>query len=385
MYNHTTATAALLATALILSACGGNDNTLEAKKQKLEKLKTEQAALSTEIATLQAEITSQDPTAAQQTRAKLVSVMPIQPDTFAHYIDLQGKVDAENIAYVTPQNQGGQVQAIYVKQGDYIKKGQLLMRLNNEMASTQLGPLEVQLNNAQDILRRRETLWKQGIGTEVELTNARSTVESIQKQINAVKVQLGQYNVYAPMSGVAETVNIRVGETFSPQSAAMSGIQIVNTNNLKVTANVPENYLGQVQEGSNIRITFPDVNKTINARVTTAGKVIDPNSRSFYIEARLPSGNSLRPNQLAVVQIQDYSAKGAITIPVNTLQTDEQGKFVLVAANEGGKLVARKRPVTMGKMYNDQLEITSGLQAGDQVITEGFQGLYDGQLITTQA
>ncbi|TKK68652.1 efflux RND transporter periplasmic adaptor subunit [Ilyomonas limi] len=383
---HKIITIVALFAVVLLAACGNNgDNTLQGKKKKLEDLKAQQIKLNEDIAKLQADIAKLDPSAAQEAKAKLVAITTVQPDTFTHYIDLQGKVDAENIAYVTPQNQGGQVQAIYVKQGDYVKKGQLLMKLNNEAATTQLGPLQVQLNNAEDILRRRQTLWQQGIGTEVELTNARATVEGLQKQINAINVQLGQYNVYAPMSGVAETVNIKVGETFSPQTATIAGIQIVNISNLKVTANVPENYLGQVKEGSNIRISFPDINKTINAKVSLTGKVIDPNSRSFYIEAHLPSDNSFHPNQIAVVQIQDYSNKGAITVPVNTLQTDEEGKFVLVAVNENGKLIARKRTVAMGKMYDDTLEITSGLQPGDQIITQGYQGLYDGQLITTKA
>ena len=379
-------TIVVLSSTLLLLSCGNsNDNSLQGKKKKLEDLKAQQIKLNEDIVKLQADIAKLDPSAAQEAKARLVAITTIQPDTFTHYIDLQGKVDAENIAYVTPQNAGGQVQAIYVKQGDFVKKGQLLIKLNNEAASTQLGPLQVQLNNAQDILRRRQTLWQQGIGTEVELTNAKATVEGLQKQINAVNVQLGQYNVYAHMSGVAETVNIKIGETFSPQTASMAGIQIVNTSNLKVTANVPENYLGQVKEGSNIRISFPDINKTINAKVSLTGKVIDPNSRSFYIEAHLPNDNNFHPNQIAVVQIQDYSKKGAITIPVNTLQTDEEGKFVMVAVNENGKLIARKRTVTMGKMYNDTLEITGGLQTGDQIITQGYQGLYDGQLLTTQA
>src|SRR3954447_4612555 len=379
-------TVIFLSSTLVLAACGSSsiDDRLEGKKKKLEDLKAEQVKINDQIAKLQADIAKLDPSAAQEAKAKLVAITTLQADTFLHYIDLQGAVNAENIAYVTPQNQGGQVQAIYVKQGDLVKKGQLLLKLNNEAAQTQLGPLQVQLSNAEDILRRRQALWQQGVGTEVELTNAKATVEGLQKQINAVNVQLGQYNVYAPMSGVAETVNIKVGETFSPQTATMAGISIVNTNNLKVIANVPENYLGQVKEGSNIRINFPDINKTINARVSVTGKVIDPNSRSFYIEAHLPEDNNFRPNQIAVVQIQDYSNKGAITIPVNTLQTDENGKFVLVAANENGKLIARKRPVTVGKMYDNKLEITSGLQAGDQIIIQGYQGLYDGQLITTK-
>ncbi len=375
-----------LSSTLLFAACGSSniDDTLEGKKKKLEDLKGEQVKLNDQIAKLQADIAKLDPSAAQQAKAKLVAITTIQPDTFVHYIDLQGTVEAENIAYVTPQNQGGQVQAIYVKQGDLVKKGQLLMKLNNEAASTQLGPLQVQLSNAEDILRRRQALWQQGVGTEVELTNAKATAEGLQKQINSLSVQLGQYNVYAPMSGVAETVNVKVGETFSPQTATMAGIRIVNTNNLKVTTNVPENYSGQVKEGSNIRINFPDINKTITAKVSVTGKIIDPNSRSFYIEAQLPSDNTFRANQIAVVQIQDYSNKGAIIIPVNTLQTDEQGKFVLVAVNENGKLVAHKRTVTMGKMYDDKLEITSGLRPGDQIITQGFQGLYDGQLLITK-
>jgi RND family efflux transporter MFP subunit len=383
---HKIITIVVLFAVVLLAACSNReDNTLQGKKKKLEDLQAQQIKLNEDIAKLQADIAKLDPSAVQQAKAKLVAITMVQPDTFTHYIDLQGKVDAENIAYVTPQNAGGQVQAIYVKQGDFVKKGQLLMKLNNEAASTQLGPLQVQLNNAEDILRRRQALWQQGIGTEVELTNAKATVEGLQKQINAVNVQLGQYNVYAPMSGVAETVNIKVGETFSPQTASMAGIQIVNTSNLKVTANVPENYLGQVKEGSNIRISFPDINKTITAKVSLTGKVIDPNSRSFYIEAHLPSDNSFHPNQIAVVQIQDYSSKGAITVPVNTLQTDEEGKFVLVAVNENGKLIARKRTVIMGKMYGNILEITGGLRPGDQIITQGYQGLYDGQLITTKA
>ena len=84
------------------------------------------------------------------------------------------------------------------------------------------------------------------------------------------------------------------------------------------------------------------------------------------------------------MHIKDYGNPNAITIPVNTLQNDEKGKFVMIAVNRKGKLVARKRAVTVGELYDDQLEVKSGLQAGDQLITEGFQSLYDGQLITTQ-
>jgi RND family efflux transporter MFP subunit len=192
-------------------------------------------------------------------------------------------------------------------------------------------------------------------------------------------------NVYAEMPGVAEIVSIRVGESFSPASATQMGIEIVNTDNLKITANVPEAYQTKVKVGTNLMITLPeDNNKTLKAKVNVAGRQIDAASRSFYIEARIPANNSFRVGQIAMVRIQDYSASNAITIPINTLQNDEKGKFVMVAATENGKKVAKKRPVTVGQLYGDTLEVKSGLQPGDVLITDGFQGLYDGQPIVTE-
>ena len=98
----------------------------------------------------------------------------------------------------------------------------------------------------------------------------------------------------------------------------------------------------------------------------------------------MPPGSDLRPNQIALVKIQDYTVNNTITVPVNTLQTDEKGKFIMTAAKENGKTVARKRAVVVGDFYGDKLEIKSGLQAGDMIVTDGFQSLYDGQLITTE-
>jgi RND family efflux transporter MFP subunit len=190
--------------------------------------------------------------------------------------------------------------------------------------------------------------------------------------------------VYAQISGVADQVNIKIGETFSPQTAAMSGIRIVNTSDLKVVTSVPEAYLSKVRVGTNLLITLPEQNNdTIRAVVNVVGKVINPNTRAFDVEARIPTGKNLKPNQLAMVKIQDYASSTAISIPINTLQNDDKGKFVMVALTENGKMIARKRPISVGELYGDKLEVKSGLQTGDTLIIEGFQGLYDGQLITT--
>ena len=380
-YNIIGATAVVL----LMTACGGKSE-LEKKKAELESLRAGQTETNARITKLEKEIAKLDTSFKLPEKPKLVVLSPISNTAFTHYIDLQGKIEAENISYVTPRGQGGQIRAIYVKQGDQVRKGQLLMKLDDAVTRRQIEGINVQLKLAKDLYQRRKNLWDQKIGTEVELLNAKTQVENLEKQIDLYNEDLSMSNVYAEISGVAEQVTAKVGEFFSPASAAQRGIAIVNSSNLKVTANVPEAYQTKVKEGTNLLITLPeDNNKSISTKVSVAGKLIDAASRSFYIEGRISGNSNFRPGQIAMVRIQDYSAPKAITVPINVMQNDEKGKFVMVAAKENGKNVARKRAITTGALYEDTLEVKSGLQAGDVVITEGFQGLYDGQAIITDA
>ncbi|HRO46544.1 efflux RND transporter periplasmic adaptor subunit [Agriterribacter sp.] len=376
-------TALAVAAIAFLASCGSTtdheNKGIAAKKTQLEKMKTEQRALSEKITALEEDIIKLDPSQKKE-NAKLVAIAPLETGNFTHYIDLQGRVDAINVAYVAPRGQGGLVKAIYVKQGDQVKKGQLLLRLDDAMAQKQLDQLNVQLAYAKDILQRQQNLWNERIGTEVQLLSAKNNVESIEKQIATAKEQSSFSNVYAEMAGVAETVNIKVGEFFQGGTQ----IRIVNTNDLKIVTQVPENYIEKVGVGSTILVNFPEAgDKIITTRVSVAGRLIDPNSRSFYVEAKLPVNKSLRPNQIALVKIQDYTAKDVITIPVNTLQNDDKGKFVMMAVKENDKWIAHKTPVVIGQLYGDKVEVQSGLKAGDQLITDGFQGLYEGQTLIT--
>ena len=381
MYKITTVVLIMV----IAMACGSSSSPAKKddKKTELKKLKEEQTKLNEKIRKMEDELAKTDTSAAAQANAKLVEIKPIASNKFTHYIDLQGKVDAENIAFVSPRGMGGQVKAIYVKQGDRVRKGQLLLRLDNVVTRQQIEQLKVQLDLAQTLYDRRKNLWDKQIGTEVELLQAKTNVENLQKQLALLNEQHSMSNVYAEISGVADVVNVKVGEYFTPSTAGIKGIKIVNTNNLKVTVEVPENYLDKVDKGSEIEITLPDINKTVTSKVSVKGSLIDPSSRSFYIEAKIPASEDFRPNQIALVRIQDYESNNAITIPMNTLQNDEKGKYVMVAVNENGKLLARKRQIEVGELYGNNLEVKSGLKANDALITEGFQGLYDGQRVVT--
>ena len=245
-----------------------------------------------------------------------------------------------------------------------------------------MAQLRTQLDYARDLYKRQQAVWKEGIGTEVQVLNAKNAVENLEKQMSVLNEQLSMTNVYARVSGVAEAVNIRVGETFTGNPA--TGITIVNPSALKAVVEVPENYAAKVTRGMEVVIDIPDLNKRINSRISLVSETIGQTTRSFTAESRIPADPLMKPNQVAIIRILDHASKNAIVVPAATIQTDEKGKFVYVMMMENGKAVARKKPVSIGELYEDKVEVRNGLQANDQLITQGFQGLYEGQLITTK-
>lgn len=366
-----------------LVSCGskqeGNQD-LAGKKAALENLTKQRDALNNQINALQAEINQLSGGTVAE-KMKLVEATAIATQDFSHYIELQGKVSTENVSYVTPRGMGGQVKQIYVKQGDVVKKGQLLMKLEDGIVQQNIKQVESQLAFAKNIFSRQENLWKEGIGTEVQFLSAKNNVESLEKQLGLVKEQLSTTLVTAEVSGVIETVGIKVGETFVGNP--MATIIIVNPGNLKAVVDVPENYISKVKRGMQAIITIPDLNESFNSQISVVSETINITSRSFVAESKLPSKSNIKPNQVALIKLLDHQAKDAIVVPVETVQTDEKGKYVYVMVEEKGKKIARKRSINIGEFYDELIEVKSGLAVNDQLITKGFQGLYEGQLLTT--
>jgi len=375
---------------LLTMACGGG-NSLEKQKASLAALKQESLGLNARIATLEKEIEKAG--GAETAKAILVAVTPIVTQDFTHYIELQGKVESESVSFITPRAGGGQVKGLFVKRGDLVKKGQLILQLDNSLikqsaaaASQNIETLKSQAALAKAVYEKQKNLWDQNIGSEIQLMTAKTNAEALASQLKAATEQLGMVrdqlaytSVYSDVDGVAEEVNVKVGELFMGPGQ----IKIVNMTLLKLTTMIPENYAGKIKVGTETSLNFPDIQKMISAKLSVVGNVIDPLSRSFYVEAKLPYDKNFRPNQLVQVKIKDYQQKNAISAPINLLQNDEKGKFIYVAVMENGKLIARKKIVAVGQYYGNSIEILSGLVTGDKVITEGYQTLFDGQNITT--
>jgi len=384
-----------------IAACGGGakdkKGNLTDLKSRLEKLKKEKNSLDADIRKIEEEIAKADPEVAQQVK-RLVAVDTLRVKDFAHYIDLQGKVSNSGVGYVAPKGGGGVVRAIYVKVGQKVGAGQVVVKLDDALqrqaliaAQQSTGQLKARQAQAQTIYERYQNLWKQNIGAEINVINAKADVDAISAQLRAAEAQVAQArealnmtNVSAGMSGVVEEINMRVGEFFSGATQQGGQIVIVNNSSLKAEVPVPDNYVAKVKKGDKVLISVPETGKpAFESVISVVGASIDEKTRSFITEAKLPSDPLLKPNQTAVMKILDYEAKGTIAVPVNIVQSDEKGKYVYVMEKNGDKMIARKKTVNVGEVYEGIIEVKSGLSGGELIITEGYQSIYDGQSVTT--
>lgn len=399
------AVSVLAVAVVLLASCGGGSKdksgNLTELKSKLEKLKKQKNDLDADIHSLEEKIRKTDPATAKQT-AKLVAVAPVKIDSaFAHYIELQGKINTdEGIAYVAPKGQGGLVKDVLVKPGQRVGKGQLVVKLDDAIARQQLatarqqvGVIKAQMDLAKTTYERYQNLWNQNIGAEMQVIKAKADYDAATAQYNAAlsgvataQEAVNMSNVYAGISGTVEQVNVRPGEFFTGVSADRKPqVLIVNDNaTMKAEVPVPDRYAKDVVKNARVLVDIPDLDTTFDAKITMVGGSIDPVTRSFMAEAKLGMNKKLKPNLTATVRIQDNLLKNVVVVPVNLVQTDETGKFVYVMVKEGDKMVARKKAVTLkGEAYKGMVAIESGLSGDEMIITEGYQSVYDGQSVTT--
>ena len=361
-----------------LIACSNKENP-DKKQAKLEELKKQQAELAIKIKDLEAEIAAEGKTQ-DNTKYKNVLLTEASTQTFAHYLDIQGKIDAEENITISAK-MPATVTRILVKAGKQVKTGELLAELDNSTIIAGIEELKTGMQLANTLYEKQKALWDQKIGTEVQYLQAKSQKESLDKKLATLYEQLDMTKIKSPINGTVDEVMLRIGQTTAPGAP---GIRIVNMGTLKAKAEVAEAYAGRIKEGNEVKISFPDTKKEIIARVTYSSKVISAMNRSFTVEANLDGNQDLHPNMLAVLKIADYRNDSAIVVPINTVQNSEEGQYVMVAKQNGNKLIAERRVVKQGLSYNGNAEIISGLNVGDKIITTGYQDLNQGDPIVTK-
>ena len=349
---------------LFLAACGNNPKD---KKAQLDKLKKEQADINSKILKLESEI------GAKKEIEKDVTIFEVKATTFKNYIQIQGKVDAEQNVQVSPEA-AGVITSIFVKIGQNVSKGQVLAQIDDAVLRQNIAQLQTSLDLATNLFNRQKNLWDQKIGTEVQYLNSKTQKEGLERQMSVLRQQASMFKIKSPISGTVDQLDYKIGQAVQP---GIPGIRVVNANDLKAKALVSETYAGKITQGDEVLVIIPDASDSVRTKISFAAKIIDPMSRSFSIEVKLPSKSSYRPNMVSILKIADYVKLNATVVPIKAIQKSEKEEFLMI--NDQGK--AKRVNVTVGNIYNGDAEILTGIKVGDQVILTGLNGLNDGDTI----
>ncbi|MEM7548701.1 MAG: efflux RND transporter periplasmic adaptor subunit [Bacteroidota bacterium] len=370
-------------------ACGSGDETTESiiAEGDLEQIRSKKKELSSQLKSLEAEITKLDKAIDDRTDDRnlpLVTTFQTNAENFNHYVELQGDVTTDQNVLIYPEVAGMLIK-VYVKEGDKVRKGQLLANIDDGGLRSQLLQMKTQLELAKTTYERRERLWDQKIGSEIQFLESKASYEGQLNAIAQMESQLAKYSVKAPFSGIIDDVIQDEGTVVAPGGPGSEVFRIVNLSNMHLEVSVPESYITSVTPGKHVKIYFPVLNETVESKVRQTGNFINPDNRSFTVEIPVPNKSGLvKPNLTAKVQINEYQNESAILIPQSVLSENSEGEqyvFLVSDIQADNHAKANKRIVTTGKTQGDYVEILTGLSSGENIIVEGARSVKDGQQV----
>jgi RND family efflux transporter MFP subunit len=358
----------IIAILVLAVSCGKDELTL--KKDELAKMKSEAASLRTSIEELEKEISVLDPEFAKENRKSvLISTINVENKHFEHFVDVTGSVLSKKNVSISGEVLG-RIQEIAAVEGMRVTKGQLLAKIDAESILRNIDEVEKQLELATILFDKQERLWKQQIGTEIQYLESKNRKESLETNLATLKTQQSKTLVRAPFNGTVETVQVRLGELVQP---GVPMFQFVGDSDLFIEADVSERYVGLIQRGDSVEVSFPSVSKSLKAKISSVGAIINPNNRTFKVEIAVPSLEFLKPNMISVIKIKDYENKTAVTVPNYLILQDNKGDYVFTVDES----ISKKRYIKRGKTYQEVTEVVEGLTGTEVLIDKGFREVGD--------
>ena len=378
----------LIILASIAISCGGDSKSVESviETHDLKKIRKKRKEIIDQQLEINQKVELIDKAIAKLDTVKhlpLVTAFQVKHKNFTHFLELQGNVATKKNIILYPEY-SGLLTSIKVKEGQKVRKGQLLATIDDGGMSQQLAQMEVQYNFAKTTFERQQRLWDQKIGSEIEYLQAKATYEGQENAIKQMHSQLAKTSIRAPFSGVIDDIITEQGTVVGAGQSQI--MRIVNLDKMFIEAEVPESYLSNITVGKTVEVYFPILNKTFATKVSQVSNYINPGNRTFKITINIPNKNkSIKPNLTAKIKINDYSSNEAILIPQSIISENAMGEqYIFIATKTGidDEAIAKKTIIKLGKTKGDFVEIIEGLKNDAIVISEGARSIKDGQNVT---
>jgi len=366
-----------LISGFLFSCNSGQDS--EKVKNQISKYQDEVAKLNQKIVDLESELPEGGEENSKVNNALKVRTQKVSKQAFSKYFTATGEIEAINEAFISPEV-GGQITKINVIEGQKVKKGQLLAKLNTSLIEKNIEEVKTQLELAEILFNKQKELWDKNIGSERQFLESKNNYENLKNKLATLREQYNMSIIRSPINGLIEDIMIKQGELASP---GMQLMQIVDLENLYVTAKLSEAYISVIKKGDKVTVTFPSYpNLVLENTVTRIGNVINKQNRTFLVEIKIDNKDGkLKPNLLANIKINDYNSTGSIVVPSMVIREDLVGSYLYVAEKNGDNLISVKKYIQVGKAYQDRTEVLSGLSVDDEIITDGYSNVSDGAYI----
>jgi len=367
----------LLSICMITYSCE-NTSGEEGKREKIEGLKGQLEKISNEIIALEKELQLSGVEDELPTSRTLVTAFALETSKFKHEIEIRASVASRKNVLLTAESMG-KIESIYVSEGQTVEKGQLLVTLNSKVVQNSIEEIKTQLKLATVLFEKQANLWNQNIGTEIQYLQSKNNRESLDRRLKTLKSQLRMSTIYAPFDGIVDKIVAKVGEFSQP---GLPMVRLVNPESNYLKADISESLLGKFLVGDTVQIHFPNQNANQSSVISSLGQVINDQNRTFELEVVMPELAFLvRPNQVVVLRLVDYSNDNAMVVPTKLIQTDNKGSFIYVLEGKAVDKKASKAYVNVGYSFDDQTEIVSGLSENQMIVNKGYRALTQGTLV----
>lgn len=274
----------------------------------------------------------------------------------------------------------GTIEQINVSEGDFVVKGQVLARLNNEASKSLFDAAESTLKQAQDAHDRLSKIHENGSLPEIQMVEVETKLSQARASYSIARKNLNDCTLQAPFDGVIGKRTAEVGQNTAP---GLPLLTLLDINSVKVKFSVPENDISSINKESVVGVVVPAIGNTeYSAKGVVKCYAANAISHTYPVHVVLSnSTKQLLPGMVCRVKISKGKGQNCIAIPINVVQTASNGQH-FVWIEEGG--IAKRRIVTTGRIRGNGVEIISGLLTGDRVVTEGYLKLSENDKICEQ-
>lgn len=364
-------TLSILAFIVIMTSCG--------EKSSLEKLEEKRSKLRSELNEVEDKIREMD--TIKEVFIPIVRTEKIDTGRFEHFVLVQGEVRTNQEAIVNAEA-NGVIRKLNVREGQFVRKGQVIAEIDAEILQSNLKELETQLEFAEYNYEKQKELFDRGVGTEFELKQVKNQLNGLRSQLETLKTQKSKTTVTAPFEGYIDEIFSKQGEMAGAQSPL---VRLVNNSDVSLSADVSEQYYTRILKGSPLQAYFPSLRDTLQLEVTSLGKYIHPTNRTFRVQADVHDNETLLPNMLAQVRIQDEVIEGATIIPATSLLKSQKNEdFVFVLSKEGDFYKVEQVFVQIFNRQDGRAAIKAlnkTLEPGRLIVTDGARGITNNDIV----